>query len=643
MRQSKKIYELILLSFTCSLLYISCKKLNVSTEISPNTSSQVNDFFKTLPNTSPAVLRIIENIKDRNNKKEFVNNFGSRNGYPIWNKILQTTKKRIEPNNYQNNVSGGNSTDTIIFIPLLLPNDSVVNGYIKAVLNDSIMLSFSLAKDYKNYDFSLNNSQSDATNFAYLNMQLNSLVFGINSYKITDPRLFSPDTTTTKTQRININDSTGNQNNLLTTLCSTTTVTLNYCGSSWCHSHGDGSCQDMNNCPLGLCYSYNVNITNCITFETPSFPSGGGSTGGTGGGGQIPHNFPCIPPISQSVSLDPLPPCPPPTGGSGWIPISANTTVQNLEFHLGLNSVKVAWLDQNPSKADDLLLWLAMDNYSPEAKAATNMTIEALSRNILQGPYDNSHYNFIKSYIPNSAAHPNIDPIFWMYFSAECAILKAENPTWSDWKVYWEASKEIIHLSLDVIGLVPVIGEVADLANGIIYTIQGDGVNATLSFAATIPIAGWAATATKFAKKTIIALNGTSRTLKWYKEASGLISFGNRGLLRKVLGLAVRDLRVAHHIIPWEHGVKDIVQKAAGHDFHLNEILNGIPLTTIQHNGSHALYNQKIGTKLDNLWNTFGQSGMSVETAAAEVRNLANQIRNWIVSHPNESINNIIL
>ncbi|MDI2588769.1 T7SS effector LXG polymorphic toxin [Psychrobacillus sp. NEAU-3TGS] len=60
---------------------------------------------------------------------------------------------------------------------------------------------------------------------------------------------------------------------------------------------------------------------------------------------------------------------------------------------------------------------------------------------------------------------------------------------------------DIFQTVLDVAGLVPVIGEAADGLNGVIYSARGDTLNAALSFGAMIPIAGWASTGGKFAKK----------------------------------------------------------------------------------------------------------------------------------------------
>ncbi|WP_342537636.1 T7SS effector LXG polymorphic toxin [Sporosarcina sp. FSL K6-1540] len=54
---------------------------------------------------------------------------------------------------------------------------------------------------------------------------------------------------------------------------------------------------------------------------------------------------------------------------------------------------------------------------------------------------------------------------------------------------------------LDLAGLIPVVGEVADGVNGVIYTARGDALNAVLSFGAMIPVAGWASTGGKLALK----------------------------------------------------------------------------------------------------------------------------------------------
>lgn len=64
---------------------------------------------------------------------------------------------------------------------------------------------------------------------------------------------------------------------------------------------------------------------------------------------------------------------------------------------------------------------------------------------------------------------------------------------------------DIGHTALDVAGMVPVIGEAADLANAGWYLAEGDRTNAALSAAGAIPFAGNAATAAKWARKGVNA------------------------------------------------------------------------------------------------------------------------------------------
>lgn len=58
-----------------------------------------------------------------------------------------------------------------------------------------------------------------------------------------------------------------------------------------------------------------------------------------------------------------------------------------------------------------------------------------------------------------------------------------------------------VHTALDVAGMVPGIGELADGANAALYTAKGDYANAAISAAAMIPGIGSAATGTRLATK----------------------------------------------------------------------------------------------------------------------------------------------
>jgi RHS repeat-associated protein len=77
---------------------------------------------------------------------------------------------------------------------------------------------------------------------------------------------------------------------------------------------------------------------------------------------------------------------------------------------------------------------------------------------------------------------------------------------------------DIGHAALDVAGLVPGVGEVADLANAAWYAAEGDYGNAALSAASAIPFAGYAATAAKGAK---YAAKGVDAAQSASKAADG--------------------------------------------------------------------------------------------------------------------------
>ncbi len=75
------------------------------------------------------------------------------------------------------------------------------------------------------------------------------------------------------------------------------------------------------------------------------------------------------------------------------------------------------------------------------------------------------------------------------------------------------ANDDRVHLALDVIGMVPVVGEVADGLNAALYAAKGDYANAALSAAAMIPMAGIAATGTKLGIKAADKLVDFGKTL----------------------------------------------------------------------------------------------------------------------------------
>ncbi len=71
--------------------------------------------------------------------------------------------------------------------------------------------------------------------------------------------------------------------------------------------------------------------------------------------------------------------------------------------------------------------------------------------------------------------------------------------------------KLLTFILLLIAGMVPVIGEAADLANAGIYALEGDYVNAGVSSAAMIPVAGNFVTGGKWAKRGAEAIGEAAK------------------------------------------------------------------------------------------------------------------------------------
>lgn len=281
---------------------------------------------------------------------------------------------------------------------------------------------------------------------------------------------------------------------------------------------------------------------------------------------------------------------------------------------------------------NEMFVWINENENSQESIIASTLTLTAINNNILENGYSPELSNILNQ----NANVDFVDPTYFVYFSIQCAIINAQHPSWPNYRVYWEASKEMVHLALDIGGLVPVAGEVCDLTNGLIYAIEGDGVNASLSTASAIPFVGWFTTGAKFAFKG---------PLKYVVKANGIIDFGKRTQLRKILGLTVGNLDQAHHIMPWTDIIKNhsVIQKAAksAGEFHMNEALNGIAVAAWRNQPNHNVYTNLIKSKLDEF-NTLYPNA-TPQQCYDFVSNLIQQIRDWVVSHPNSHLNDLVL
>jgi hypothetical protein len=235
---------------------------------------------------------------------------------------------------------------------------------------------------------------------------------------------------------------------------------------------------------------------------------------------------------------------------------------------------------------------------------------------------------------------PGLTSYFSLYFKAKLVRLKQQHPEWSDFKILYEASKDILHIGLDVIGLIPVFGEPADIINGAIYTLEGDGINAALSYAGAVPFVGWLSTTGKISIKVLNQTTQGLIGLVYDVGSDGIIKFGDRGILKHVIGSAGTGNH-AHHIMPWKFGDSDLVQKAANSDFgfNMNQFENGIPLTQSNHLTGHDIYIDVIeGILIEN----FGPiQNMNPNEAGEFLNGLIQHLRNLIEANQDLNLGEI--
>ncbi|MBN3584732.1 hypothetical protein JYB64_20240 [Algoriphagus aestuarii] len=281
-----------------------------------------------------------------------------------------------------------------------------------------------------------------------------------------------------------------------------------------------------------------------------------------------------------------------------------------IDYRLGgiLTDFQMGYLsDTDPSFANEFRLMLAGESVIDQG--ATLFTIEAAINGAYDGNFNSNFGAAIEGLMYNSDADFTNDIIVRLlqtYFEINYAILKQQNPNWSNEKLFYEASKEVIHLSLDAVGLIEGLGTPADLLNAGLYYLEGDRVNGNLSLVAATPVIGLFSTTVKGALRLQGFIPGTTKkiTQVWAKDGS-LIKFGGTSL-RRAMGIT-DPLNHAHHILPLEHVNHPVVQKAAklnGNPFHIDEINNGLEVLASQ-NTTHPAYNNLFFMKLENFNNSY--------------------------------------
>ena len=324
--------------------------------------------------------------------------------------------------------------------------------------------------------------------------------------------------------------------------------------------------------------------------------------------------------------------------------------MMNLAVKLRLTSAQVAWFTSHTSEMAAATSFAAAHNYDASASVAVRLLTDLKIANAFPINVSSAAYQQVISQYASEGE--GIDPFaFANACAVEYAILKHQHSGWDHYRLVYEAIKKVtleeIHLALDGIGLIPGIGEVADVTSGLIYYMEGNWQDGTLSVTvASIPVAGWFYTTSKYAKRVVTGVGGTTSLI--FKNDNGIVRFYNsasacRIQLRNVLGTPANW--VAHHIMPLEHDTKLIVQRAAKAadqtPFHVNQPGNGISIYKALHSGSHYNYNLQMGQKLDAL-NT-ETLNMTNEQAKDVLNRYIDKVRQTIDTNSSTPINELTL
>jgi len=307
------------------LLSNSCRKIDIAAKTQSD-AELIEAFLKVPGNAAPELKRIAQKLQELHQKAGFLTNIGKQEGLPIWNKAVITSHQNQNSRKKARTNAPG---DTIVYIPLVIPNEKEVNAFIYARLNGNIHLDLFNSASYAGYGFGkITDTSNNAEKLAVQFMILNNIVFDYNDFKILDNHLFKGSTHSNEKDKsvhishISNNGSIAQRGN-----------GVEFWEYEVCTSHKYLKCSSDNRCcPDGSCSACKQECwkdsepvcekVTVIVFSLDDDPGPGSGEGGSGGGGGLggaPTGGPAA--CNPTPSLDNgLPPCP--RGGSdGWEPV----------------------------------------------------------------------------------------------------------------------------------------------------------------------------------------------------------------------------------------------------------------------------------------------------------------------------------
>ncbi len=633
----------ILILFSIVIITNSCTKNDVQKQVPRLTDKEATHLFFKGSNLNSNVQGVTKDLQKLNEQTGFIKNFVYKNGIPVWQHILlRTATQGLTTEDFESKQtlsSDANQNKGVLFIPLQEIGGTRIKSYIVANKHNDTTYTYSLY----NRD-SLQNLQPK-TKSDKGNLITALSMFGIFEKKINlldSIELTGGITGVIKNAKEVHNNNPQQQNSKQTN--STEKTTLSTCIT---HIREEISYTYYGVLDGGAYREVAVpNLTITISISCGGTQYGSNNTGGsfvTGGtnwwdsgtgfgqtvGGSTNYS------TTNELGLNAW------WSGITGMPISLvlpfSPQLVGLVNLLSLTEHQVDFLFNDPVSTNELHALIMEDGQGDEVKAAARLAIVTMMNNDF---VDADIVNEVGNAQGQTITDPIVIQMLIQYFTVKHAVLKHENSQLpasqqkSNIKLLYLTFSDAMHVALDLLGLIPVGGEVFDVINGFTYHLEGDRTNAYLSYASAVPFAGYAATTVKAIKAghVIIAVIGKSGKF----VAPRVLPH----VFRKACGAV--GSQVGHHIITFHTRVQehDIMQLAFKAGFNPNDAaVNGKAIEGALNSGNHTAYANKIVAELNKIATDF--PNLTPPQAKQKVIELIDKIKAAIDANPGIHVDNL--
>ncbi len=142
----------------------------------------VEKFLTLPPDASPQLVRLVQTIRQQEDRYHFLNKVITNDGYALWQHARFARRGRLQPN-----TAGGDA----ILIPMALAGTEYVNSFMACKLDDSVHIRLLRGGDYAQYGFANAADSLNAQKVVATCMLLERAAFGHETYTVKDRRLFN--------------------------------------------------------------------------------------------------------------------------------------------------------------------------------------------------------------------------------------------------------------------------------------------------------------------------------------------------------------------------------------------------------------------------------------------------------------------